>query len=232
MNRLAAPRTQRAAAAKLYKPDSLLSGAPMRGMTTADQDARSPAAQTAAQTGVPVSFDHIVPEITADSFTLPGGGPPVNRTRFNAFLSVVRDFEREIGGHPQDFHRATRAMAQRLLDMHVEEIKAVHEELLRPHAEAFARQRARWVAEVDAADDFGKRRDTVLTRLKGLMADYGRAAGGNHLEELRTAFAESGIGDRLPFLRFVRWIEQRINAKGAGVPEQPRGGGAVQARRA
>lgn len=175
-----------------------------------------PARSTAAQTGVPTYRTRLrVPEIAAESFTLPGGGVKVDATKMAGFASVLKSVATEIRANPKSARKALTEAGQKLLNLHAAEQKQLTDALARhfdkPHWERWDEQKKAWRREFESDREIGgNRKDTTLARAKALLARYGEDKGMDRHKALLDALGVTGAGDHPEVIRFVDWAGSQL----------------------
>ena len=184
-------------------------------LNTAAKRLYDPGKALAAEKGIPVERSRNAPTaMPLGSFKLPSG-VTVNAARFEHYTTILRGFERRVTANPHEMQAALHDLAQRLLDLHIEEQRGLndtlHQEYQRPAAERLAKTRAQWRQAFEQDPEIGKnRRQTTITRARGVLAAYGRDAGAERLRALQDHLTEHGSGDHPEVLRLVDWVGRKL----------------------
>ncbi len=189
----------------------------LQSINAAARKLYDPASTLANAKGIPVERRHTAPiAMPVGSFKLPNG-ITVNASRFEGFTTLIRDCERRVTENPKGTRQAFHELAQKLIDFHIEEQRALHshaQDLGRPPAERMAKSRAGWRKAFAADPEIGgKRKDTTISRTRALMELYGKSVGPERLQALRDFLTEYGGGDHPEVLRFVHWAATRLGSK-------------------
>jgi hypothetical protein len=172
---------------------------------------QSQTGQIAAEKGIPVMFTKTKPPpITTSSFTLPGG-MKVDKVRFGNFASILFQAQQKIGTNPGQVVTEIREMGQKLLDLHMEEVRLAHIEFNKPYIERWEKVRAGWRQAFYDDPEIGKnRRGTTVARATALLEAYGKDAGAHRLDAFRDVMSQTGAGDHAEVLRFVNWVAGKM----------------------
>jgi hypothetical protein len=176
----------------------------------------SPAAHTAAQTGVPVSFERTkTPRITRASFKLPNG-VTVDHSRFENFTRIIANAEQRISADHTAATSALRQLGDELLELHANEVRHALEQHVAQHVETWEAKRQQWLNHFRNDPDIGRNRQaTTRTRVNAVLEAYGRSRGQKRLKALREALAESWAGDNVELVRFVAWVADQMGGRRA-----------------
>lgn len=167
----------------------------------------NPALAVAAAKGIPATAERRAPAVASQETVKLASGVTVSRVKYQKFEQTLADFGKRVADHPRDLHKITQDLGERLLKMHLDDVREGRE----AQADAWSKMRAGWRDEFGKDPEIGRnRRDTSLKKMKALLDAYGKSAGAERLEKLRDILAHTGAGDHLEVLRFVNWAASRL----------------------
>ncbi len=124
----------------------------------------NPALAVAAQKGIPaVAESRAVPQTAHETVKL-ANGITVSKIKYQKFEQTLADFGKRVADHPRDLHKITQDLGERLLKMHLDDVREGRE----AQADAWSKTRAGWRDEFGKDPELGRnRRDTSLKNDEG-----------------------------------------------------------------
>ena len=211
----AAPAADAPAAPQHEFPPSLLDEAGPPAATPADHADAKDTAHEAAPGEQPV--EPVAPDNEAGAnaapvyeFTYPEGFDPkeVDQERFGAFTGLLGE------------NKVAPESAQKLLDMHVNEVRSLSSRMLEQQWDVFNRQQERAQAEVRADPEVGGARMETAMRAAGSFIEQ---FGGSPEEQarLRTVLRTTGAGNDLTLVKAMYRAGLALASEGAPITVTP-----------
>jgi hypothetical protein len=169
---------------------------------------RDPVKASTAITGIPTSRTSTDrPRISASSFKLPSSGITVDASRMESFSKVIADHAGRIAAADRaSVPERVRELGQRLLDLHLEEVRSLQDryraELAREWHQEQSRQQQAFTKDPEIG---GKKAAATLASAKSAIERYEREHGKKHGEALRDALTKTGAGNHPAIVRFAAW---------------------------